>query len=95
MDINNTTTPKTYLLSEEEVANDFVHPVTGHYRYITDDVPDYIDPKTGHYKFGIRKCSKCGKLKDTENNYTKEQAKKSARKRICNKCIGNKFDLFV
>eukprot|EP00457_Paulinella_chromatophora_P005201 gb/GEZN01005215.1/.p1 GENE.gb/GEZN01005215.1/~~gb/GEZN01005215.1/.p1 ORF type:complete len:411 (-),score=54.10 gb/GEZN01005215.1/:585-1817(-) len=39
----------------------------------------------GHFEAGTRKCSRCNKYK-TKKDFNKEQAKKSAARRICNDC---------
>jgi len=44
------TTKKQSLITEEDVAGDFIHATTGQYKSLTDDVPDHINPNTGWFK---------------------------------------------
>ena len=74
------------ILTEEDVADDFIHQSTGQYRSIADGVPDHINPETGHYKYGYRKCSKCNEYK-FRNYFTEEEAEKKADKRQCVLCM--------
>ena len=71
--------PTKQSLTEEEVAGDFVHPLTGKYRSATDGVPDRINPKSGHYKYGVRKCSKCNEFKHKNNLQRKRPIKRQTR----------------
>ena len=48
-------------------------------------VPDHIDPMTSHHKTGVHKCSNC-KSSKANKYFTKEEAKKTPAKRICNIC---------
>ncbi len=78
--------PSKTLLTDEEVADDFTHPLTGQYRSVADGVPDHINPVSGHYKYGVRKCSKCKEFKH-KDNFTSEEANKTADKRVCQCCM--------
>ena len=77
---------KRQSLTEEDVADNFIHQSTGQYRSIADGVPHYLNPETGYYKYGIRKCSMCNQMKD-KCHFTKEEEGKRANKRACYSCM--------
>ena len=77
-------------LTEEDVASDFIHPATGQYRSLADNIPDHINPETGYYKYGVRKCSACNEFKRTED-FSPDEAAKRADIRVCNHCMGSRI----